>query len=114
MPVVETIPLHYVEGEGVTPVDRIKVGMVAEVRGEVNPTEYWPVTVEANNGGLLTVFYVGSLGLRETMFYTNERLAPMKTALESEGVIYEPPQKYSRDARLRKASKQFVYRAPDW
>ncbi len=95
----ETISMHHIDGEGVTPVDRIRAGMRLELRSEGDPFRLWPVEVVRNEGGMLRVRYCstqeeeGASKLEEseeTLFYTSERLFPWKHAKDN-GKKYEQP-----------------------
>ncbi len=91
----ETISMHHIDGEGVTPVDRIKPGMRMELRHEGSPDKFWPVEVKANQGGMLTVVHcvpksMSVEDVEKKLFYISERLFPLRHA-EANGKEYAPP-----------------------
>lgn len=72
----DTISMHHIDGDGVLPGDRIKQGMVVDVRDKSCPLHYWPATIVDNHGGLLTLQYVSPAEQpRDYLFYLSDRLA---------------------------------------
>ena len=95
---LDTISMHHVEGQGVTPVDRLKVGMHLEIQSDNNTDFFWPASITCNKGGLLTLEYLphnteGAGRLKETFFYTSERLFPWKHG-QNNGRNYVHPEKF--------------------
>ncbi len=99
----ETISMHHIDGDGVTPVERIRIGMRLEVQSETHPHRFWPAEVTENRGGILTLkFCPGPCPDSDEKekepdlqpvwktFYTSHRLFPYKHAWHK-GHDYVPP-----------------------
>ena len=93
-PTLDTIPMHHIDGEGVSAAERIKPGMGLEIQAENDPQSFWPVEVKENRGGYLTLEYLKPLDAekdskttRKHLFYTSERLFPLKHTV-SKGFSY--------------------------
>lgn len=86
---IDTISMHFIDGNGVTNLDRIKDGMMLEVQSSVHPYKFWPAKVLNNHGGLLTLQHVGASS-KWLEFYLSERLVPFKRG-QLEGNGYQRP-----------------------
>jgi hypothetical protein len=93
---IDTISMHFIDGDGITPAERIKKGMMIEVMDRENPRLFWPATVQENFGGLLKLNLNRSDGVTNPLtvwhFYTSERIFPLNFAFKRGGGCgYFPP-----------------------
>lgn len=87
----DTISMHHIEGQGVTPFERLKLGLVLEIQDSEKPYNFWPVKIIGNLGCLLTLEYVNLKDETETIFYLSSRLFPKGHAANTKGLKYVVP-----------------------
>ena len=75
----DTVSMHFIDGEGVTPIERIKPGSVLDVRCEKKLNTFLRAKVVHNHGGLLQLKYLSESSSDDevnlTLFYTSKRLS---------------------------------------
>ncbi|XP_041974771.1 scm-like with four MBT domains protein 2 [Aricia agestis] len=73
----ESVSIEALKNKGLSPIDRIKVGMKVEIQNIIDPYRYWIGTVRKNYGGRLLVSYDGADDDQPPfwMFFCNPRLS---------------------------------------
>lgn len=115
----DTLDMHHIEarneGEGVTPIDRLRIGTVIELQDETKPDVFWPAIISSNHGGRLGLSYVvgdgwkadegfiprshSDLSADVTLFYLSPRIFPKGHAKANKDKLsYRPPLHISNKA----------------
>nr|XP_040569588.1 scm-like with four MBT domains protein 2 [Lepeophtheirus salmonis] len=91
----DTVPMHLMEPcGGTTPAERLKPGMVLDIRDNSRPRVYWSAVILSNTGGLLRFAYdvpenISSSFFEISLFYLSDRL--MRCNFKDRKRIFEPP-----------------------
>ena len=92
----DTISMHFIDGEGVTPLERIKPGMIVSIQDANNSHLTKNVKILQNQGGCLKIEGgEGSPSNQEWIFYSNPRigqpLPDIETEITDNNVKYQKP-----------------------
>lgn len=91
----DTVSMHFLDDEGITPVERIKAGMGVHV---TSLNRSYDAKILANHGGLLHLQEVSDSSNEEFVFYNHPRIAQPKG-----GTLKKPPSDLIRQAKFPSA-----------
>ncbi|XP_045524342.1 scm-like with four MBT domains protein 1 [Pieris brassicae] len=73
----QSVSMEALNNKGLSPIDRIKIGMKVEIQNSLDPYKYWIATVHDNIGGRLLVRYDGADDdlPQSWLFFSNPRIS---------------------------------------